>query len=359
MLKRSIISLIVILSTLLILTVPALALSGSGTSSDPYLVGSLADLKSVVESGNGGYIQLTANIPLTSKYTFPAKSFTIDGQGQYGFVASASTWATGGSTKHLVGINTSGQAVTFKNLTFDCGSVAQGVNVYVASNVTLDNVTINNCSTKTMSALTVNGSNVTVVNGLNIPGNLMMAIDVSKGSGVTQIPSFVLSGECTINGIIMGSGTGTVVSLSAGTYNKKPNAKYIATGYYARDNGDKTWTILPITYTVKFETEGGDAIEDASVPYGGTFSLPVPSRAGYNFVGWYLDDGFATPYEGGEISGDMVLYALWEEAPVESEPEPEPEQSAPVTGDTAPLGLWVLLIAISAGMIVALRKRSA
>ena len=41
-------------------------------------------------------------------------------------------------------------------------------------------------------------------------------------------------------------------------------------------------------------------------------SLPTPTKNGYNFEGWYLDENFTEKvYEGMTVSADMVLYAKW------------------------------------------------
>lgn len=71
------------------------------------------------------------------------------------------------------------------------------------------------------------------------------------------------------------------------------------------------------TYTVKFNTNGGNTeLNAAEIGQGATIgTLPEAIREGYTFLGWY------TAAEGGEpvgedfvVTGDMTLYAQWEEA---------------------------------------------
>lgn len=46
----------------------------------------------------------------------------------------------------------------------------------------------------------------------------------------------------------------------------------------------------PNKYTVKFNSNGGEAIEDITTTYDTEIELPVPTRAGYDFVGWSGSD---------------------------------------------------------------------
>src|SRR5699024_11672966 len=50
--------------------------------------------------------------------------------------------------------------------------------------------------------------------------------------------------------------------------------------------------ITPITYTVTFDADDGEVAEsNKKVEFGAVYGeLPVPTRNGYTFVGWYLND---------------------------------------------------------------------
>ena len=84
-------------------------------------------------------------------------------------------------------------------------------------------------------------------------------------------------------------------------------------------NGIKTTKAYykPISYTLYFETNGGNCDTISKVVYTGSMygELPTPSREGYYFRGWY------TQKTGGiqkketdiyETIGDSTLYAIWE-----------------------------------------------
>lgn len=74
------------------------------------------------------------------------------------------------------------------------------------------------------------------------------------------------------------------------------------------------WT--PTPYTITFNTNGGsdqDALRYTIETE--TFKLPTrTTKAGYTFVGWYIDENLTEPY--GEVVkgtlGDFTLYAKWE-----------------------------------------------
>ena len=104
----------------------------------------------------------------------------------------------------------------------------------------------------------------------------------------------------------------------AGWYSKVTDGERITADSIYKTPADTTiyayWT--PNTYVVTFEPNGGvSSVETLSVTYDATYGeLPVPTKEGYYFLGWYTD---AT--DGVEISADTVvkieetqtLYARW------------------------------------------------
>ncbi len=65
------------------------------------------------------------------------------------------------------------------------------------------------------------------------------------------------------------------------------------------------------TYTVSFDSAGGEDIANITVTYSKSYSLPTPQRAGYSFDGWF--DANGTEYEGGtwQTASDVELVARW------------------------------------------------
>ena len=70
------------------------------------------------------------------------------------------------------------------------------------------------------------------------------------------------------------------------------------------------WTIE--TYDVRFEENGGTTVQDLTVDYGTPVTLPAaPTKEGYDFVKWYLDEELLKPYANQAIKEDTTLYAKW------------------------------------------------
>jgi uncharacterized repeat protein (TIGR02543 family) len=72
-------------------------------------------------------------------------------------------------------------------------------------------------------------------------------------------------------------------------------------------------------YTIFFELNGGEGTTEITAAYNTEISAPAdPTRDGYTFAGWYLDDGvFEDKYEfPTQMPGESVtIYAKWVEIP--------------------------------------------
>lgn len=71
----------------------------------------------------------------------------------------------------------------------------------------------------------------------------------------------------------------------------------------------------PTTYTVTFDLGDGTIYTEETVEEGGTATKPKdPSREGYTFGGWYLDEDCTIPYDfNTPVTDDIILYAKWTE----------------------------------------------
>lgn len=67
------------------------------------------------------------------------------------------------------------------------------------------------------------------------------------------------------------------------------------------------------TYTVKFQTNGGNTIEDQIIENGEKINRPNdPKKNGYKFEGWFIDAELTTMYNfSNELISDIILYAKW------------------------------------------------
>ncbi len=68
------------------------------------------------------------------------------------------------------------------------------------------------------------------------------------------------------------------------------------------------------TFTVKFETNGGSEIANKTVTRNGKLAEPeVPTKNGYNFIGWFTDDELTTAYDFDMVvTKNFTLYAKWD-----------------------------------------------
>ena len=69
-----------------------------------------------------------------------------------------------------------------------------------------------------------------------------------------------------------------------------------------------------VYYKVSYDEMGGTEVADATVINGQTFASPAnPTKAGYEFIGWYMDSEYQTPFMFGTqiITSDITLYANW------------------------------------------------
>ena len=95
----------------------------------------------------------------------------------------------------------------------------------------------------------------------------------------------------------------------------------------------------PKSYTVSYETGGGDRIEAQKVKEGEQVFTPAdPKRDGYVFAGWYTSNAYDEPVTFPfEVTEDCVLYAKWEKASGESTGSaPEDTTTTEEPSDSAP-----------------------
>jgi len=125
--------------------------------------------------------------------------------------------------------------------------------------------------------------------------------------------------------------SGVVTGVAAG----------VATITVTTDEGGFTATckvtvVEPELCTVTFQANGGSQTEPAEVEAGTPLAKPAdPTRDGYRFLGWYLDNGTVYDFSR-NVSGDMTLTAQWRE---KSADEPDTtDYTSPSTGAAASVG---------------------
>ena len=73
--------------------------------------------------------------------------------------------------------------------------------------------------------------------------------------------------------------------------------------------------IIPTTYTVSFDTNGGSTVSSQTVNGGGKAIKPSnPTKSGYTFAGWYTTQALTEEFNfNTQISSNITLYAKWTE----------------------------------------------
>jgi len=179
-------------------------------------------------------------------------------------------------------------------------------NVYVQENCTL------------YAVWSYNYYVITLTNGLS--GNAEVTAEIT----VLKPDVYLGSDKYTLDNILSRkNGTGedavTYGSLFAVEHKtltwKDSEGNTVRTDEDIANNGDKTYTATytDIRYTITFEENGGDPVDDISAIYGATITLPTPRKEGFVFIGWMdrLGQKFTATTMPGE---NITLTAGWQQA---------------------------------------------
>ena len=94
-------------------------------------------------------------------------------------------------------------------------------------------------------------------------------------------------------------------------------AKWVTPETQPEDNpgeatGDNPGSQATVTYTVKFESNGGSIVSDKTTVDGMITAPTNPEREHYNFEGWYQDVELTIPFDfNSNITSNITLYAKW------------------------------------------------
>lgn len=182
-------------------TNPPSSSSGSGSGSGSVTAGittegALKEAISNAATAENKIVTLNGDIDLTSQLTINT-SITLNGNG-HTIKANNASWSTDNSSKHLVSIEAGSNEVTFNDVVFDCNNQADNIQVYKSSDVTFNNITVQN-SKSTYADMIVNASSVTVTGTLTAS----KSINVGWGNSISDVSSCSFNAEnATLEGVI-------------------------------------------------------------------------------------------------------------------------------------------------------------
>lgn len=107
--------------------------------------------------------------------------------------------------------------------------------------------------------------------------------------------------------VLAGSGTSKITSQNYLVSREDGSGSYDCTA-------EDVTIVVSTDCRVRFESNGGSAVAEQTVPYGERAALPEnPQREGWYFAGWYADMDFKTvwDFENDTVQGNMTLYARW------------------------------------------------
>ena len=152
-------------------------------------------------------------------------------------------------------------------------------------------------------------------------------MEVSVTWDPSDTGNFTYTGE-DLSGSIHATGTGAKsesltfdVAFSGPSTTFKDAGTYTATASttnknYTLTGNTKEYTIRAAdenTHTVTFNSNGGSAVASVAVIDGGLLGKPAdPTRLGYEFKGWYKEDGTEWNFDKDVVTADITLYAKWE-----------------------------------------------
>lgn len=177
-----------------------------------------------------------------------------------------------------------------------------------------------------------------------------VGFDLEAPEGVTK---FKYAFDATISETAKEENVETLPGNKTGVafYFKDKTAKTVTVQWVAEGEGDDATTYKPITfsvdlsgvayyqapshggsgssggsasttYTLTFETNGGNAIAKVTKNKGTSIDLAqyAPTKSGATFEGWYADKGLTKKITSVKLDANTTIYAKWTEAPVSGLP---------------------------------------
>ena len=102
-------------------------------------------------------------------------------------------------------------------------------------------------------------------------------------------------------------GSGPSCSVAGYTFNG-----WGCDGYYVTESKSFNANLTPLTYSAKFDSNGGSTVSDKTATFNKDLSLPTPYRTGYTFLGWYLNGNLYKDSIKYTYTNDVTFTARWQ-----------------------------------------------
>ena len=102
-------------------------------------------------------------------------------------------------------------------------------------------------------------------------------------------------------------GSGPSCSVAGYTFNG-----WGCDGYYVTESKSFNANLTPLTYSAKFDSNGGSAVSDKTATFNKDLSLPSPYKTGYTFLGWYLNGNLYNDSIKYTYTNDVTFTARWQ-----------------------------------------------
>jgi len=102
-------------------------------------------------------------------------------------------------------------------------------------------------------------------------------------------------------------GSGPSCSVAGYTFNG-----WGCDGHYVTESKSFNANLTPLTYTAKFDSNGGSTVSNKTATFNKDLSLPTPYRTGYTFLGWYLNGNLYKDSIKYTYTNDVTFTARWQ-----------------------------------------------
>ena len=102
-------------------------------------------------------------------------------------------------------------------------------------------------------------------------------------------------------------GSGPSCSVAGYTFNG-----WGCDGYYVTESKSFNANLTPLTYSAKFDSNGGSTVSDKTATFNKDLSLPSPYKTGYTFLGWYINGNLYNDSIKYTYTNDVTFTARWQ-----------------------------------------------